>query len=231
MNISGHQKTSLIDYPGKVSSVIFTSNCNFYCPFCHNPDLIKPQLKLYEIPEKDILNYLKKRKKIIDGLVITGGEPTIQPDLVSFIEKVKKEGFFVKLDTNGTNPEVLKKLFKKKLLDYVAMDIKSSEDKYQQATRTKVDVKKIKESIELIKKSGIDYEFRATIVPTLHTKKEIEGIGKLMNNVNKFYVQQFRPVRTLDPEFENIIPYDDESLKSFARILNKYIKNVEIRGL
>lgn len=231
MDIAGIQKTSLIDYPGKIAAVVFTSGCNFYCHFCHNPELVNPKLKFSEIPEKEVFDFLKKRKNILDGVVITGGEPTMHSDLPEFIKKIRKLGFLVKLDTNGTNPKTLKALIASKLIDYIAMDIKGSVDKYDKIIGVKVNKKDILESIKIIKNSKIDYEFRTTIVPTLHEKADFTKIGKMINNAKKYYLQQFRPEKTLDPKFAQITPFSAGDLQEFARIMNKYVKYAGIRGI
>lgn len=231
MNIASLHKTSLIDYPGKISAVIFTSGCNLNCPFCHNPELVNPKLKAFEISENEIFTFLTKRKKIIDAVVITGGEPTIYPDITNFIKKIKKMGFLVKLDTNGTNSEIVKKLLKEKLLDYIAMDIKGPLNKYNQITGKNININDIKESVEIIKKSKIDYEFRTTVVPTLLDKNDFQKIGEWLKGSKNYYFQQFRNTKTLDPDYKNVVPYSDDKLLEFAHIMKKYVKNVGVRGI
>lgn len=231
MNISGLQKTSLVDYPGKISAVIFTSGCNFNCHFCHNPELVNPQFNSFQIQEKELFEFLNKRKKIIDAVVVTGGEPTIYDDLVGFIKKIKTIGFLVKLDTNGTNPELIKKLLKENLIDYIAMDIKGPIDKYSKITGKNVNTDNIQKSVEIIKKSKINYEFRTTVVPTLLDKNDFKKIGEWLNGSKKYYLQQFRNQKTLDPGLRNINPYSEDNLNNFANTIKKYVKNVEIRGI
>lgn len=231
MLITGLQKTSLVDFPNKIAAVIFTSSCNFYCGFCHNPELVDPNQKLPEIPEQEILEFLEKRKKILDGVVITGGEPIIYNDLPEFIKKIKKLGLLIKLDTNGTNPEMTKKLLTNKLISYIAMDIKGPLSKYEKITNRSVDLEKIKKSVDLIKKSGIDYEFRTTVVPTLLKKKDFQEIGKWLKGSKNYYLQQFRNQKTLDPKLKNVQPYLEEKLYEFAKIMKKYVKNVAVRGI
>jgi len=172
MRLGGYQKLTLIDYPGKIATTVFTVGCSFRCPFCHNPELVLPDH--FPAPnkmEKEFFEFLKKRKGKIQGVCITGGEPTIQPDIIAFIKKVKKMGFLVKLDSNGTRPDILKKVIDGKLVDFIAMDIKNSLKKYSKTVGTKVDIERIKLSIELIMNSGIDYEFRTTVVQVFIMKK------------------------------------------------------------
>ena len=165
MRIGGIQKISLIDFPGKVSTVIFTQGCNFRCEFCHNPSLVLPEMFNHVIDDGEVLSFLESRKGLIDGVVLSGGEPTIQADLCQFIEKTKKMGFLIKLDTNGTNPDVLSDLYSKNLLDYVAMDIKHTLGKYSTIVGKNTDIQKIQQSISIIMNSGVDYEFRTNFTP------------------------------------------------------------------
>lgn len=227
MNIAGVQKVTLLDYPGKVACEIFTQGCNFECPFCQNSSLI-PITNTGEFSEEEIFEYLNLRKNILDGVVITGGEPTVQKDLKSFIKKIKDLGLLVKLDTNGGNPKVLQELIDEKLVDYVAMDIKNIFNKYNITAGKKVSLDNIKKSIEILKASKIDYEFRTTIIKEMHSLDDIVSICKLVGNA-KYYLQNFE-------DSENVI---DHSLHGFSReellFIDKYLKdlfpNVEIRAL
>tara|TARA_Y100000310_G_scaffold56489_1_gene51871 strand:- start:963 stop:1655 length:693 start_codon:yes stop_codon:yes gene_type:complete len=228
LSIKGLQKTSLIDYPDMISTVIFLSGCNLNCPYCQNPDLIKKSPP--SIKEEDIINYLKTKKEWIDGVVISGGEPSIHKELPNFLKKIKQLNFLVKLDTNGTNPEMIKDLIKNKLVDYIAMDIKAPLNKYNKVTKAKVNSKDIEESIDIIKNSKIDYEFRLTCVPSLTKKEDIENIGKLLKNSKRFYLQQFRNKITFDKKFEKEATYSKEELNEFKDILNKHITEVNIRN-
>ena len=227
MNIAGVQKVTLLDYPGKVACEIFTQGCNFECPFCQNSSLI-PITNTGEFSEEEIFEYLNLRKNILDGVVITGGEPTVQKDLKSFIKKIKDLGLLVKLDTNGGNPKVLQELIDEKLVDYVAMDIKNIFNKYNITSGKKINLDNIKKSIEILKASKIDYEFRTTIIKEMHSLDDIVSICKLVGNA-KYYLQNFE-------DSENVI---DHSLHGFSReellFIDKYLKdvfpNVEIRAL
>jgi pyruvate formate lyase activating enzyme len=228
MKIGGLQKLALVDYPGKVAATVFLIGCNFRCPFCQNPELVTAGDQ-QEITEKEFFEFLDSKIGLIDGICITGGEPTINADLADFIKKIKAKGFLIKLDSNGSNPEVLKELIDAKLLDFIAMDIKTSLDKYGRATRVEVDVDNIKRSVKIIKNNGIDYEFRTTVVPGLVEKSDIEKIGQWLKGAKKIALQQFQNKKVLDKEFEKILPYPDEILKEFKKILEKYIKRVELR--
>ena len=171
MQIGGFQKTSLLDYPDTISAIIWTVGCNFNCPFCYNPQLVKKTKNT--ISEEEVLSFLKKRKGLLEGVSISGGEPFLQKDIADFIKKVKKFGYLVKIDTNGTFPDRLKELIEKKLVDYVSMDVKAPKEKYGQLTGVKTDIKKIEISIDIIKKIAPDYEFKTTFVPELLTKEDI----------------------------------------------------------
>jgi pyruvate formate lyase activating enzyme len=229
MRIGGFQELSLIDYPGKMASIVFTTGCSFKCPFCHNPNLVDCSAK--EIPENYVLSFLEKRKKFIDAVAVCGGEPTIHPDLPDFCGKLKQFGFLVKLDTNGTNPEMLQELADKKLVDYVAMDIKTSFAKYEKAAGAKVNIDNIRQSIDIVRKLG-NYEFRTTCVPGLVTEKDLlEIAGYLRENKanKKFFIQQFRPKNLLDKKFEKLKPYSEEELEQFKKKLELFFDKIEIR--
>ena len=231
MIISGLQKTTVIDYPNKVAAVIFTRGCNFRCPFCHNPELVNPEKYIPEIPEEKILNFLKKRQGVLDAIVITGGEPLIYNDIEEFIKKARDLGYLIKLDSNGTNPELLEELLDKKLVDYVAMDIKNSLEKYSETTGTKVNTDDIEKSIKIIINKAPDYEFRSTILPKLHTQEDIKKMGELVKGAKKYYLQNFRPEQTLDPAYNEEKPFTEEDLKKFQGILRDYVDKCEIRGI
>jgi len=189
MNIGGFQKFSLIDYPGKISAVIFTQGCNFRCPYCHNPELLETKAGL--INEKQVLDFLETRKRQLEAVVITGGEPTLQLDLIIFLEKVNKMGFLVKLDTNGTKPRIIKKALELNLVDYVAMDIKGPIGKYEEIAGVKVNTTDIVKSIKLIMEKALDYEFRTTITREQLKKEDIKEIGRLINGAKKYRLQRY----------------------------------------
>ena len=197
MKIGGLIKTSLIDYPNKVSAVIFTQGCNFRCPYCHNPELVLPEQYSQLISEEFVFDFLKKRKDVLDGVVITGGEPTLQSDLVAFIRKVKALGFSIKLDTNGSSPDVISSLLKDDLIDFIAMDIKTLLDKYNEVAGINCDMSEIKRSIDIIKASNIDYEFRTTLVPILISENDIQKIKVELNDDKRYRIQPFVKVKKL----------------------------------
>ena len=192
MKIAQILPTTLIDYPNRVAALIYTLLCNFRCPFCHNSELVLPEKirKLQLIPENDILYFLREREKFLDALCITGGEPTLQEDLPRFIERVKRIGLLVKLDTNGSRPEVLKELFDNHLLDYVAMDIKGPAKRYSELAGVHVDLDAVRCSIKLIIDRAPDYEFRTTVAPTI-TAKNIEDTVELVKGAKRYFLQQF----------------------------------------
>ena len=227
MDFVGIDKFSLLDYDENVSVVLFAPTCNFRCPFCHNgQSVLENNLA---IPFDEILDFLKTRTGLIDAVVVSGGEPTLMNDLVTKIEKIKELGFKIKLDTNGTNPDVLRELLRKNLLNYIAMDIKNSEDKYAKTVGvTNPLLSKIKESISIIMDSGIDYEFRTTLVAEYHSKESIEKMGELIKGANKLYLQKF-----VDREGvikKGLHPIEEVWALSFKEILLGYVKQVELRG-
>ncbi len=219
MLIAGFEKLSLIDYPGNICSVIFTGGCNFRCPFCHNPELVVRTKQPLE--EEKILYELKKRKKFIDGVCISGGEPTLHKNLKCLIKKIKALGLKVKLDTNGTNPPILKELLDEGLVDYVAMDVKTSPEKYETATGVNVNMKKIEQSIKIIIESGVEHEFRTTMIPGIVDMKDVAEITSSIKGAKKYALQQFNPVKTLDEKFQKVKPYDKEVIEEISqRITN-----------
>jgi pyruvate formate lyase activating enzyme len=221
--IKGLEKSSLIDYPGKVSAVVFLGGCNFLCPFCHNRELVIGQDRLPIIPEKEVLDLLTERKKWLDGVVITGGEPGIHRELPEFLKKIKGLGYPVKLDTNGTNPDMLKELIGNGQLDYVAMDVKGPLAKYDSICGMPVDTRNISESIRLIISSGIAHEFRSTVLPALHSREDVEEMARMVNGGRKFWLQQFRPRNTLDPEFMKERPFTREEMLELRELCRRYV--------
>ena len=225
MLFGGLQKTTLVDYPGKVAATVFTLGCNFYCPFCHNPELVNPVLakKQPKISDKQILDFLKERQGFLEALVITGGEPTLQKDLKNFIKKVKKLGFLVKLDTNGSDPLILKELIEEKLIDYVAMDIKSPLKKYHLFTKEVDYTPKIKKSIEILMNSDIDYEFRTTLDPLNLNEEDILEISELIKGAKAYYLQEFKNFKTLDNKYQKVNSWSEErTQKVLEKIKNNF---------
>jgi len=229
MILGGYQKLTLIDYPGKLATTVFTVGCNFRCPFCHNPELVNLKLLHNEESEKDFLAFLKKRQGKLEGVCITGGEPLIQPDIIEFIKKIKKLGFLVKLDTNGTRPDILKKIIDAKLVDYIAMDIKNQLKLYNKTTRTKVDKDRIKLSVDLIMHSRILYEFRTTAVPGIHTEKDFEEIAKWIKSAPHYYLQEYREGKILDPKLKKKTKGKALDLDKIKKKIEKNFGKVEIR--
>ncbi len=228
MIIGGFQKFSLIDYPGKISCIVFTQGCNFRCPYCHNPELI-PFTPLVKIKEETILSFLEKRKGKIDAVVITGGEPTMQQDLLKFIQKIKEMGYLIKLDTNGSNPEMLEIIINHSLVDYIAMDIKAPLEKYKEVTHSVISPERIKRSIRMIMNSNIKYEFRTTVVKSQLTKEDIISIGKLVEGAELYVLQKFIPSKTLDPNFLDEKTYSDREFKDLQRKLEGFVCKCLVR--
>lgn len=228
--IGGLKKTSLLDYPDKISAIVFTQGCNFRCGYCHNPNLLKTN-KQEDIYSVDVFfDFLKKRVGKLDGVVITGGEPTLQKDLIPFIEHIKSLGFLVKLDTNGSNPHVLEELLNKELIDYVAMDIKAPFEKYKEITCSNIDVDKIKKSISLLFNSSIDFEFRTTVMKSQLTYDDFAKIGELIKGAPKYFLQKFEAkTEILDETLSKEITYSKEEFDEIISILKKNIKQVELR--
>lgn len=230
MILGGYQKLTLIDYPGKLATTVFTVGCNFRCPFCHNPELvIGSKLASGSVLEKDFFDFLKKRKGKLEGVCITGGEPIIQKDLVDFIKKIKKLGFLVKLDSNGARPDILKNIIDQKLIDFVAMDIKNCLNKYSKTIGTKVDTDRIKLSVELIRNSGLPYEFRTTVVPGIHTEKDFEEIAKWLKGSMSYFLQEYREGKILDPSLKKKTKGKKIDLEKIKKKIEKNFGKVGIR--
>lgn len=224
----GIDKMSLVDFDDKISCTLFSAGCNFRCPFCHNSELVIKKPATF-IPFADILDYLHKRVGIIDAVVITGGEPTLMPDLIEKIKTIRELGYLIKLDTNGSNPELLKKLVDEKLIDYVAMDIKNSPEKYDLTIGLeKYDLNKVKQSVEFLMENHIPYEFRTTVVKEFHTPKDMEAIGLWLNKASKYRIQHF--VASENCMKKGLHPVDEKTAEEFKAIISKYIKDVELRS-
>ena len=226
--LGGIQKTSLIDFPQKVAAIVFTQGCNFRCGYCHNPELLEFSEKT-DFDANCFFNFLKTRIGKLDGVVITGGEPTLQSDLYDFIKEIKALGFAVKLDTNGTNPVVTEKLLKENLLDYIAMDIKAPLEKYREITDVNVDTKKIKQSIKLIMNSFIDYEFRTTVLKSQLFFEDFNNIGEMIKGSKKYYLQKFQASKIYNKKLITAVTYSDEELNSICDMLRKNISFVDYR--
>lgn len=224
MKFSGLQKVSLIDYPNKVASVLFTPGCNLRCPFCHNWRIaVDPKPPFLQ--EAVALKILESRKKYVDAVVITGGEPTMHKELPRFLAKLKKRGFQVKLDTNGFYPEVLEQCLA--YVDYIALDIKTRLEKYSQLGAK--DTSGLIHTIEMLKTGKVPYEFRTTVIPKLVTAEDLEGIGMLVKGAKNHALQQFDPRDTLDVELAKLKPYNPEKLTEFADSIKPYVENTILR--
>ena len=230
MKIGGLQKTSLLDYPGFISAIIWTVGCNFRCPFCYNKDVVLGKTAL--ISEDEIFSFLEKRKGMLEALVITGGEPLLQDDIVDFAGKIKNMGYLLKVDTNGGYPEKLQELLDKKLVDYVAMDVKAPREKYDKVSGVKTDLSKIEKSIKIIKSDAPDYEFRTTFVPQTLKKEDILEIAKWLEGAKNFYLQQFKNNPPLiSSKLNKVSPYPDQYLIDTCNDIKVYFENCEIRNI
>lgn len=225
--IAGLQKTTFIDFPEKIACIVFTQGCNFRCGYCHNPELFENKEPTLSVSA--FFDFLSKRKGKLDGVVITGGEPTLQKDLKEFIKQIKDLKFAVKLDTNGTNPEILKKLVHENLLDYIAMDIKAPLEKYKNIVNIDFDTKKIKNSIDFIMSCGIDYEFRTTVLKSQLSPEDFEKIGNLIKGAKKYYLQEFIPSKILDNNLINEKSYTHDEFKKICVTLQKYVEFCDFR--
>ena len=231
IKIGGLQKTTFIDYPGKLACTVFLCGCNFRCPFCYSRELVLPE-KIKNQPKvkkKEFFNFLQERKGLLEAVVVCGGEPTINEDLPDFIKEIKKFGYLIKLDTNGSNPEMLQELINEKLIDYVAMDIKAPIEKYEKTVRVKVETEKIKESVKILKKGIIGYEFRTTVVPGIIDKDDILKMAKWISPAQNYFLQNFKAEKTIDPKFEKIKPYSDKYIEEIKKAVQPYFKECEIR--
>ena len=235
MIIGGLLKTTLIDYQDKVSCIIYLAGCNFRCPWCYSAELVLPVKIAMQprISEKEVLDFLRTRQRLLDGVVLCGGEPTINKDLPQFIEKIKNLGFAVKLDTNGSNPAMLKDLVARKLIDYVAMDIKISHENpvYKNLLMEGITMDNIKESVEFLKSGAVPFEFRTTVVNTVHKKEDFAQIAKWIGGKNvTYYLQNFRAEKTIDPEFEKVKPFQNEFFAEVVAEISPQFKICEFRG-
>ena len=227
MEFGGLQKLTLLDFPEKVACTVFTKGCNFRCPFCHNAALVT-HIDEYTVSEEEVLSFLKKRTGMVDGVVITGGEPLLHKEIGDFIRKVKELGFLVKLDTNGSRPELLGELLENGLLDYVAMDIKNCKEKYNETCGISVSVADIEKSIEVLRNSGVAFEFRTTVSAELHSVSDIASLAKWVRGEQKYYLQNF--VDSGDTIEGGLSPVSAENLEKMRSEAAKYIKNTFIRG-
>ncbi|MFP4005285.1 MAG: anaerobic ribonucleoside-triphosphate reductase activating protein [Candidatus Hadarchaeia archaeon] len=237
MDFIGIEKNSLIEWPGKIVAVAYTRGCNFRCPFCQNRDLVLHPQNLSSFSEEKVLEHLDNREKWLDGAVVTGGEPMIHEELPEFAAKVKNRGFGFGVETNGTRPEMIEELLEEGLVDYIAMDIKAplEWEKYRKAAgiEDKNLLRKIKKSIEILKNSNTEHEYRTTVVPTILDENDIFEIAQYIEGERNYYLQQFVPENTLDKSYENVNPYSDEKMKEIGKKINENFgfKNCKVRNI
>lgn len=230
MHISGIQKLTLLDYPGKLACTVFTDGCNFRCPFCHNAPLVLPDREKQRMDENEVLELLKKRRGILEGVAVTGGEPTLQADLEHFLEKVRELGYKIKLDTNGTRPDVLKRIIENGLVDRVAMDIKDAPECYAAAVGASVDIEAIERSKELLLCGTTEYEFRTTVVKGIHTKESLLSAARWIKGAKEYYLQQFKDSGDL------ILPnglsaFDENEMQALCDAVREIVPTAALRGV
>ncbi len=230
MKIAGLQKLSLVDYPGLLSAVVFLEGCNFRCPYCYNIDLIDGKSEL-ECPEEEVFEFLERRKNIVEAVVITGGEPTLHGSLEELIFKVRDLGYKIKLDTNGSDPRMLRELIKQRAVDYIALDIKTSPSKYERVCDLKEMKEKLLDSIGILLKGNVDHEMRTTCVPGIVEVEDFYKISKMVKGADKYFLQQFRSEQTFSPEYRKKRPFTKEELGRFKSILERTVDDVSIRGI
>jgi pyruvate formate lyase activating enzyme len=225
IEIKGFLETSFLDWPGKLCSVLFLPGCNFRCPYCHNHPLIFHPEQYSTIPLEKIFDRTHSLKNWIDGVCLTGGEPTLHADLPSLIREIKRHQFMIKLDTNGSNPQMLEKLIEAEEIDFVSMDVKAPLDpfRYSRATGVPINLKPILESIEILKRGRVEYEFRMTVVPGLHKEEDIKNLGGQLRAGQRLVLQNFSPENPLDPSLRNVAPYDPKGLKKIEKEVQEMV--------
>lgn len=229
LHLASFRKTTLIDFPGRLAALVYTAGCPFRCPFCHNPSLVTPTEFTPRVEPQEVLDFLATRRGKLDGLAITGGEPTLWADLPRFISSVKSLGFQVKLDTNGVSPHVLRNLIAEGLLDYVAMDVKAGLDRYPEIVAHPVNTEKIAESITILKEGHIEYEFRTTVPPELYSQEDYRAITELIDGAERFALQGFRPGNCLDKSWNDCPPTKRSDLEALVPLFAPHAKNIEVR--
>jgi pyruvate formate lyase activating enzyme len=231
VNVKGIYRTSLIDYPGAISAVVFSGGCNLRCRFCHNPELATDDSSLDTVSDSDILAFLATRKRLLDGVVISGGEPTLRENLPEFCEALKSLGFKVKLDTNGSDPAKVAALLSKNLIDYIALDLKTSPEKYPSVTGSSLSFDSVLSTLDIIRSSSVDYEVRTTCVPGVVTMDDLVLICNRIGKVKTYYLQQFRPESTLDPSLSDVAAYSKETIHAFHAFVSNFASRCELRGV
>ncbi|MBP5167957.1 MAG: anaerobic ribonucleoside-triphosphate reductase activating protein [Oscillospiraceae bacterium] len=231
MFLSGLQKLTLLDYPGKVACTVFTAGCNFRCPFCHNAGLVLPERFSQDVPEEDVLAFLKKRVGILDGVAITGGEPLLHKELPAFLRQVKELGYLVKLDTNGSFPDRLKEVVSEGLVDRVAMDIKNAPDLYAETSGIpRLDLQDIERSKNFLLAGSVEYEFRTTVVKGLHTSESLIEAAKWITGANEYYLQQFKDSGDVIA-IGGLSAYNEKEMYALADAVSPYVPGVQVRGI
>lgn len=233
MLISGVQPFTMLDYPGKSAAIVFAAGCQMRCGFCHNPEFVLPEkireLQPHFIPLSAVIRFLEERRGLLDGVVISGGEPTLAPDLADIIHSIRALGFLIKLDTNGARPDVIRNLLEKRLVNYVAMDIKTDPTEYHSLVGTKIEPTKLKESITLIKMSGVQYEFRSTLIKEYHTPQRLAAMREALTGAETWYLQNFRPRITLQPSFGGLHPFSSDEMSAIRDDCSRVVSHVFIR--
>ncbi len=232
MKVAGFIKTSLLDWDGNIVSTVYLPGCNFRCPFCHNPGLVGGVADDELIEWSQVEEYLRENRDFLDGVVVSGGEPTLHPDLVPMLKAIKALGLKVKLDSNGTRPEVLDDLIGAGLIDFVAMDIKAPLDhRYDQLCGIAGQADKVRESVKVVIGSGVDHEFRTTVVPIMIKEEDVEDIARSLKGARRYVLQQFRPKVTLDPNLGALDPYAVSVIRKMSKIAGEHVNNVRVRGV
>ncbi|MEA4954993.1 MAG: anaerobic ribonucleoside-triphosphate reductase activating protein [Pseudoflavonifractor sp.] len=230
MKIEGFQTLTLLDYPGRMACTVFTPGCDFRCPFCHNASLVLPGRAGVEVPEAEVFALLKKRRGVLDGVCVTGGEPTLQPGLSDFLRRIKELGYAVKLDTNGARPDVLRSLAEKGLVDYVAMDIKNAPERYAETAGVPgLDLAPIRESADFLRTGSLPFEFRTTVVRPLHNSDSFRAIGEWLAGEEPYFLQGFQDSGDLIGT--GLSPFGEEEMIGFRSILSNFIPNTALRGI
>jgi pyruvate formate lyase activating enzyme len=238
MNICGFEKTTLLDFPGKVACTVFVGGCDFRCPYCYNPELVLCSSRMSCVAEDEFFSFLEKRRSVLDGVVVCGGEPTLQRDLRIFLGKVRELGFLTKLDTNGSRPRVVRELLEAGLLDFVSLDVKAPlNERYCLITGEESSHERTRESIEILLRDNVSFELRTTVVPTLHEKEDLVDLAIQISSLAspspspRWILQQFQPGKCLDPKFDKIEPYGSTALEDMLTAVRRYVPTVELRGV
>jgi pyruvate formate lyase activating enzyme len=233
MHIKGWVKTSLVDYPERIAASFFCGGCNFRCPNCHNSGIVLHPGDFADLDERDIWSFLERRVGLLDGVVLSGGEPTLQPDLLSFAARIRGLGYQVKLDTNGYRPEMVRAMIDRSAVDYVAMDVKAPlvPTKYARAAGVPIDVDRIRHTIDLLLEGQVGYEFRTTVVPGLLTESDVVQIAQAIGGARHYYLQQFVARNTLDSDMLKLAPYPPDQVRAMAELAGEWVENIDLRGL